>query len=279
MKARAKTPKARTSPEMPMVPMSMISVGEMTFAQHLQNILPKLRVPLKVPPWLLFPPVHDRRDQAKMNKNEKSRFLCALDVLIANGTFGKLVDIHADMSHMMHGTQRFFPWHRIYLIQLERALRAIHPDVFLPYWDWTNASEQSIPAWLASYTPTVKTPTTTINVVRSPGTSSALATIASNVPTIMSMNTFLNFWQNLEGVHGMVHVWVGGSMSSIPTAPADPIFWMHHANTDRLWWNWYNSPAGSGKNPSLTGSAAIMDPWAYTEANTRDIEMLGYDYK
>ena len=24
-----------------------------------------------------------------------------------------------------------------------------------------------------------------------------------------------------------VHVWVGGSMGSIPTAPADPIFWVH----------------------------------------------------
>jgi hypothetical protein len=43
------------------------------------------------------------------------------------------------------------------------------------------------------------------------------------------------FWQPLEAVHGGVHVWVGGSMSTIPTAPADPIFWMHHANSDRLW--------------------------------------------
>ena len=67
-------------------------------------------------------------------------------------------------------------------------------------------------------------------------------------------------------------------MGSIPTAPADPIFWMHHANIDRLWWQWQTSPQGQGKNPNLTGAAAVMDPWAYTEPDTRDIATLGYTY-
>jgi tyrosinase len=67
-------------------------------------------------------------------------------------------------------------------------------------------------------------------------------------------------------------------MSSIPTAPADPLFWMHHANIDRLWWKWQKSPAGAGKNPNLTGSAAVMDPWPVSEPDTRDITPLGYTY-
>jgi tyrosinase len=97
------------------------------------------------------------------------------------------------------------------------------------------------------------------------------------------LNDFTSFTSQLQGVHNGVHVWVGGSMGAVPTAPADPIFWMHHANIDRLWWQWQTSPQGTGKNPilSLTGvgpDSAIMDPWANTEQDTRDIASLGYTY-
>jgi tyrosinase len=233
---------------------------------------------LKFPPWLFAIP-YARKDQAALTDQERGRLLCALNVLIQNGTFGQLVDIHADMSHHMHGTQRFLPWHRIYLLQLEHAIRAIHPDVALPYWDWTQEGEQSIPPWLQSVTPTVVTPTQTIAVIRAPGSQQDLQQIASNTPTVMQMTNFVDFWSGLEGIHNAVHVWVGGSMSMIPTAPADPIFWMHHANIDRLWWAWQTSPQGQGKNPNLTGPDAVMDPWSYTEADTRDITMLGYTYE
>ena len=117
-----------------------------------------------------------------------------------------------------------------------------------------------------------------MQVTRSAGTPQDLHQIASNTPTVMQATNFVDFWSGLEGIHNSVHVWVGGSMASIPTAPADPIFWMHHANIDRLWWQWQQSPQGQGKNPSLTGAAAVMDPWAYTETETRDITTLGYTY-
>ena len=118
-----------------------------------------------------------------------------------------------------------------------------------------------------------------ITVTRSPGTQADLATLASNVPSIEAGSDFATFTSSLEGVHGGVHVWVGGTMSFIATAPADPIFWMHHANIDRLWWQWQQ--AHPGKNPSLSGTGAtspVMDPWTYTEADTRDITALGYEY-
>ena len=35
--------------------------------------------------------------------------------------------------------------------------------------------------------------------------------------------------------HGSVHVQVAGSMLQFETAGLDPVFWMHHANIDRLW--------------------------------------------
>jgi tyrosinase len=250
-----------------------------TFARQLQLDLPKLKERLRVPPWLEFLFVEDRKDQATLTNIERERFICAVNILIANGTYGNLVAIHADMTHMMHGTQRFLPWHRVYLIQLEQAIQAIHPDVTIPYWDWTKLAEEGIPPWLASFTPTVTMPSgPPISVIRSPGTPSDLATLASNIPTIMNAASFVNFWQPLESVHGGVHVWVGGSMSSIPTAPADPIFWMHHANIDRLWAIWQK--AHPDINPDLAGAglSTVMDPWSTTEPQTRDIEEMGYEY-
>ena len=42
------------------------------------------------------------------------------------------------------------------------------------------------------------------------------------------------------------------------------------------WAEW--QAANPGQNPTLTGTAAIMDPWTDTEADTRDITALGYTY-
>jgi tyrosinase len=248
----------------------------MSFADMLR-LQPEVRQRLKFPIWLLFPTVVKRKSQSALTQLERNRFLCAFNTLVNNGTYGQLVDIHAQ-PHQMHGTQRFLPWHRIYLLKLEQALQAIHPDVTLPYWDWTKPADQEIPSWLAGVTPTITTPTRTIVVNRFPQSKPSLATLASNIPSIMTQTSFATFTSQLESVHGGVHVWVGGAIGSIPTAPADIIFWMHHANIDRLWWMWQNSAAGSGKNPSLSGAAAVMDPWASTETDTRDINALGYTY-
>jgi len=46
--------------------------------------------------------------------------------------------------------------------------------------------------------------------------------------------------------HGGIHLWVGGRfpppaegwMAVFPTAARDPVFWLHHANIDRLWESW-----------------------------------------
>jgi len=62
------------------------------------------------------------------------------------------------------------------------------------------------------------------------------------------------------------------------TAAADPLFWMHHANIDRLWWHWQQSPPGKDQNPTLTGTDAILDPWRYDEPLTRDIANFNYTY-
>ncbi|OCL10974.1 Di-copper centre-containing protein [Glonium stellatum] len=44
-----------------------------------------------------------------------------------------------------------------------------------------------------------------------------------------------------SGIHGGGHYGVGGTygeMGDLYASPSDPIFWLHHANLDRVWWSW-----------------------------------------
>ena len=40
-------------------------------------------------------------------------------------------------NHCQHGWERFLPWHRAYVYEFEQNLQDFHPDVMMPYWDWT----------------------------------------------------------------------------------------------------------------------------------------------
>lgn len=246
----------------------------MTFSKMVEENIRFLN--LKDLLWL-FPPVCHRKDEASLTDNERQRYLCAFQMINNDGTLGQLVDIHAQM-HMQHTNSRLLPWHRVFLYLFEEALHNYHPDVCIPYWDWTRVAEQHFPDWLVGVTPTVHTPTRTINVVRAPGSDSGLAAIAAGVPSALAQTTYNNLTGPINGIHGSIHIWVGGTMSDASISPADPVFWLHHANLDRLWWQWYNSPAGNHQNPPLTGVDALMDPWTYTETDTRDIATLGYTY-
>jgi tyrosinase len=254
-----------------------------TFAAQLEAVRDRIRLRWPPPIFMTYP----RKSQAQMTSQERERFLCAFSMVISNpapyGWLGPFVDIHdMDISvgmHYQHGTQRFLPWHRIYLVLLERQLRSVHPDVYIPYWDWTV--DRALPSWLAAYTPTVTTPAQgAITVTRSPGDPAFLPT-AGEINGVKAINNFANFTFQLESYHNSVHVWVGGTMGVIPTAPCDPLFFMHHANIDRIWSQW--QAANPGKNPDLPGpspgpNSPIMDPWPYTEADTRTTVGLGYTY-
>jgi tyrosinase len=115
-------------------------------------------------------------------------------------------------------------------------MQDVDADALVPYWQWTH--DQSVPAWLATFQPAVPVPgrRSPIRVRRSIGGRGRLAA-AWEVDALVQ-NTAINcttLTSVLEGFHNEVHGWVGGAMGSLLTSPADPLFWMHHAQVDRLW--------------------------------------------
>ena len=214
-----------------------------------------------------------RKDHRALTSDEQNRFLNAFTQINAMGALGPLVDIHSNATHQMHGNPRFLPWHRIYLVKMEELLMSVDPSVCIPY--WKSSDEQAFPAWLLPFTPTVNLMSGPHTVNRNIGAFATLPNAAS-VAAVLANTTFNAFAPALEGVHNSGHVWVGGSMQSILTAPCDPVFWMHHAEIDRLWSVW--QAANPGQNPPLSGAAATMDPWTETETDTRDMIALGYTY-
>jgi tyrosinase len=92
----------------------------------------------------------------------------------------------------------------------------------------------------------------------------------------------MGFCMRLDfGLHGNVHVLVGNSqnMGSVPWAASDPIFWLHHANIDRLWASW--NKAGL-QNPHLSQTFSFADKSGKqitgNIADFLEISQLGYTY-
>ena len=225
-----------------------------------------------------------RKSLAALNASEQNRYKTVITQLIAGpgNVYGKMVAIHGNMMHDMHGmdatgTQRFLPWHRDYLLNLEQAMQTIDPLCFIPYWNWS--AKWALPAWLKSFKPSVFVPGRgTVVITRKPDKTSPASAKTAAIALLQNSPNYTTFTDTLENTaHGDVHMAMHGTMSDIRISPADPLFWMHHAQIDRLWSVW--QAAHPGKNPNLTGAKAIMDPWPQTEPQLRSITTLGYSYQ
>ncbi len=200
--------------------------------------------------------------------------------------------------YCLHGAPGFLTWHRAYLLAFEEALRCLNPDVTVPYWNWSSGPTTGLPAPCSSPTYVNRNGDTVPNPLYSgplppggPGTSTSrrpdidsttFGDLATSAQAAMTNTDFSAFQNELNGVHGSVHVRVGGNMGSVPYAGFDPIFYMHHANVDRLWANWQatHSVALPPNEASLS-----LDPFIkpcttglYTGADMESTAALGYRY-
>ena len=202
--------------------------------------------------------VRIRKNANNLEDGERQRFLSALALLnMASagglGGFADYANIHADAGiQEAHGNAGFLPWHRAFLLDLERELQALDPSVSLPYWRFDEAAPNLFTkAFLGVPNPTGTLEFDTNNplqfmsppILRQPdfNTTTESAHVINEAGTLQLGDVYANY-RIMEGdPHGSAHTSFMGLISNIGTAARDPLFFLLHANVDRLWskWQWY----------------------------------------
>ncbi|HEX3580995.1 MAG TPA: tyrosinase family protein [Thermoanaerobaculia bacterium] len=182
---------------------------------------------------------------------------------------------HPAWNTCQHGTPFFWSWHRMYLYWFERIIRKMAPDAnfALPFWNYELASERYLPVPFRN----PSSPLYTVN--RGPGWNAGTSFLSpSAVATSGFMPTvpYFNAQSGCEGTpHGAVHVSIGGWMGSVPTAAQDPIFYLHHANIDRLWNAWLKQ--GGGRTNPLNDGPWKTTKFLFFDENRNEKWMTGCD--
>jgi tyrosinase len=156
-----------------------------------------------------------------------------------------------------HGNLFFLPWHRFYLHYFERTVRkhTSDPKFALPYW---NYFDNYVPTKKGIALPplVVGAQNTLADTWRTPGLNEAKVVMdasSADASQAFAFNDFTNFSNTLQGQpHGAMHCAVGSGcvmpdIGLVPIAGADPVFYMHHANIDRLWQCWMVRKANGQK--------------------------------
>jgi len=219
-----------------------------------------------------------------------------------------------------HGSWFFLPWHRLYLHHFERTVRAAvvelggPSDWALPYWNYGDSARPDArklpPAFRASEMPgEPDNPLFAAERDQQLNNGTDMDTWATDASAALAETIFAGdvttpSFGGAEGdrahtggdpgileivPHGAVHMQIGGTggwMSRFETAARDPIFWLHHANLDRLWEVWLHQ--GGRTNPESSrwlhqwfefGSGTWVTRLRVRDALDTEAEPLGYRYE
>ncbi|KAK8118267.1 uncharacterized protein PG998_006548 [Apiospora kogelbergensis] len=219
--------------------------------------------------------------------------------------------VHTKLDKTIHTVAMFLPWHRLFVQVYEDSLRDCGYTGPMAYWDWTldTADVTKAPVWDATtgfggngdpaidplkessrkkclvdgplrgfevaYTMQGLDPHCLArnwnSGVAFPGDMLADAYTPDVVADVAAQARYQDFRYKLEGgPHGAIHSAVGGDMSPA-TSPNDPIFFLHHAQIDRLWTLWQQeNPAvrttefgGPKTQNAEPGEASLEDVMPY----------------
>ena len=220
--------------------------------------------------------VRIRKNANNLTPGERDRFVAAFAQLNNKGLgrFTDFRDMHTNVSSpQAHGRPGFLPWHRAYLLDLERELQAIDPSVALHYWrfdrpspniftrEFLGVSDNLGTVQFSATNPLQFWVTDGVQGInRRPffSTNAAPPGLRTEAQTIALGTTFPNF-RTLEGnPHGSAHTSFGGSIASINTAARDPLFFLLHCNVDRLWAKWQHQ--NNRFNPATAASYDSTPP-------------------
>jgi tyrosinase len=195
----------------------------------------------------------------------------------------------ADMAGVFdqcrHAQSYFLPWHRGFLYFFESAIREAsgYPDFALPYWDYYK--NPNLPAIFTAPTAGgAQNPLYWSDRAGKVMKGLKFSAFADSVTTFPwgPGETFEDLLEH--NPHNDVHDQIGGSMGRVRTAVADPIFWTHHCNIDRLWSAWV-AAGGQRKMPPPVDLwwkedfAYNLDrSWSANVKQLSDTRNLGYDY-
>ncbi|MBV2357482.1 tyrosinase family protein [Streptomyces sp. J2-1] len=98
-----------------------------------------------------------RKNVGALGASERRRFVNALLEVKRRGEYDDFVRLHLDHYtsdgerglRSAHMTPSFFPWHRAFLLEVERALQRVDSSVTIPYWDWTRDRTRTSVPWTA----------------------------------------------------------------------------------------------------------------------------------
>ena len=205
--------------------------------------------------------VRIRKNAVNLSAAERTRLINAFAQLNNQG-MGRFADFRA--AHVTasvseaHGLPAFLPWHRAYLLDLERELQDIDRSVALPYW---RCDQPAATLFTPSYfgqgngtSPVILNPghpfifwktNNDVGIVRQPGFN--VAGVSSQVqaqagtlglgPSYAQFRRMESLFPNPDP-HGMAHTSFSGYIRAINTAAKDPLFFLLHCNVDRLWAVW-----------------------------------------
>jgi tyrosinase len=199
--------------------------------------------------------VRVRKNADKLTDFEEQIFLSALsnlhdvDNASANSKYTPFSRIHEAAYQLeIHKSPLFLPWHRALVVDLERRLQDIDPRVAVPYWrfdqpanrvfsaNFMGVTEPGVPfspgAGLVRWIDPLRG-----RLLRDPPARPADGPLDPSIPDHFS-DQFVIFHTQLESrFHSGAHNGVGGWLASA-ASPSDPLFFLLHANVDRVWAHW-----------------------------------------
>jgi len=187
----------------------------------------------------------------------------------------------------------FLPWHRLMLYEFEGVIREVlHDEDFtLPYWNPVtgNVADLVVPA-----------------MFRDPGSTLYNGTRWPWVNGGERIDVLYKDWINLDALnesvyidsptgnigfnprldlnpHFLTHLALGGDMADFATVGGDPMFYLHHANIDRIWESWNRLDHTNPTDPKY-----LNRTFAYGDRSGKRVDLpvsagdrtaqLGYEY-